>query len=103
MKKHTLFITVLLFLFCILTAACGVKKVEHAEEKTEEKENSYSWSWQGIAPGLASLSDITERTEYYDITLESESFSSNASGRAVGTQFFQGEPIQLWVEGTNIY
>lgn len=90
MKRYILS-AVTLILSCIFLAACG------AEKKGEES------VWQGIAPELKDLSDITERTEYYDVTIESENFSLNREGMPVGAHFFQGEPIQICAEGTSVY
>ena len=47
-----------ILLTCILLAACG--------GKAEQEE-----PWIGIAPG-ADLAAVTERTEYYDLTVETE-------------------------------
>lgn len=94
MKRCILF-SAILFLFCVFQIACGAGEKE--EEKAEES------VWQGIAPELEDLSDITERTEYYDVTIESEDFSSTGRGRLLGAQFFQGNPIQICAQGTDIY
>lgn len=110
MKKFLLLLTA--FLFSILLAACG----------TEEKPEN---AWKGIGPG-ADLTAITERTEYYDLAVESEelfklglweknpeeyllvSVSPGETFYALlGTQFAFGEPAQLWSElssnGADIY
>lgn len=55
-KKHI--ILFMLFLFSTLLSACGAEK---------EPENV----WRGIGPG-ADLTAVTERTEYYDLTVERE-------------------------------
>lgn len=108
MKNHIL-ASILLFQLCVLLTACGTAEEETAKEIT----------WQGIAPGMENLTDITERTEFYDVTVESEALfdfdiktqtpkiydteTSTLSGEGtdwvpIGTQFLQGEPIQLWAK-----
>jgi len=110
MKKITLLTG--MFLACIFLAACG------AEEEGP--------AWQGIPPGMEDLSAVTDRTEFYDITVEQEEidaglweknprdenvFNALLWGRTVylplGAQFFKGEPVQLWAEaspgGSNVY
>lgn len=96
-----------------LLAACG----DRAEQEGP---------WIGIAPG-SDLTDVTERTEYYDLIVETEdlfdlglweknpeeyySFDIQERGITIynllGTQFAEGEPAQLWSEatpsGVNIY
>ena len=112
MKRNILLVITFLFLSGILLAACGGKE---AGKKPEES------VWKGIAPGMEDLTAITERTEYYDVAVESESLfdlgMEASAARAialggsgwlpVGTQFFQGEPVQLWAdadpEGSDIY
>ena len=79
-------------LFCLLLSACGAK-------------NAQEEPWRGIAPGMEDLSAVTDRTEYYDLAVESEplfgqeSGNSSATGstgyRHLGTQFIMGEPVQL--------
>lgn len=102
MKNHIL-ASILLFQLCVLLTACGTAEEETAKEIT----------WQGIAPGMENLTDITERTEFYDVTVESEALfdfdiktqtpkiydteTSTLSGEGtdwvpIGTQFLQGEP-----------
>lgn len=100
MKRTALWAAALLS--CIFLTACGGKE----EEVT----------WQGVPPGMEDLSAITERTEYYDLDVESEPLfdlglweqnpqdtyvknhiSMGGTGYLpVGTQFLQGEPVQLW-------
>lgn len=111
MKK--LLFTLTALLACTLLAACG--------EKAEQES-----AWIGIAPG-ADLTAVTERTEYYDLTVESEEifdlglweknpeqyYASDVRTRGItlynllGTQFAMGEPVQLWSEvssaGVDIY
>ncbi len=112
MKKHILSVIMFLFLSGILMAACGGK-----EEGKEPAESV----WKGIAPGMEDLTAITERTEYYDVAVESEvlfelgmeasaarTIALGGSGwLPMGTQFFRGEPVQLWAdaapEGSDIY
>lgn len=96
-----------------LLAACG----DRAEQEGP---------WIGIAPG-SDLTDVTERTEYYDLIVETEDlfdlglweknpeeyYSCDIQERGItiynllGTQFAEGEPAQLWSEatpsGVNIY
>ena len=57
MKKWIFFTAFLLSCSCL--PACGI-----TEEPPE--------NWQGIAPGTEDLSVITDRTEYYDLTVTSE-------------------------------
>ena len=102
--KKCRFVTILVLL-CIMSSACG----------TAEKEEA---TWQGVTPSMEDLSAITDRTEYYDLFVESEELfqfglleknpSDQSPGDALavgktvyvllGTQFHQGEPIQLWAE-----
>lgn len=91
MKRYILFAAILLF--CIFLTACGADK----KDKTEEN------VWQGIAPGLEDLSNITERTEYSDITIESENFSLEGERGLLGAQFYQGEPVWIRAEGSDVY
>lgn len=70
-------------------------------------------TWRGVQAGMDDLTELTERTEYYDIVSESEDIfhlgigDKNPSGALkqagsakflLGTQFYQEEPIQLWAE-----
>ena len=106
-------ITLNILLACILLTACG--------DKAEQE-----GPWIGIAPG-SDLASVTERTEYYDLVVETEelfdlglweknpeeyySFDIQERGITIynllGTQFAEGEPAQLWSEatpsGVNIY
>ncbi len=63
--------------------------------------------WRGIQAGMDDLSSITDRVEYYDITVESETIfqwgqekedspRTDKSNSLIGMQFYQGEPVQLW-------
>ena len=101
MKKYGILAGLLLL--CTLFAACGAG---------EEKESS----WRGVEEGMDDLTVITDRTEYYDLAVESEElfdlglwernpqddYLANilAMGGTVylplGTQFYLGEPVQLW-------
>jgi len=91
------------------------------------KKERWEGTWQGIAPGTDDLTAVTERTEYYDVTVESEElfdlglWEKNPQDKTpenamfggcpgyllIGTQFYHGEPVQLWAElsskGTDIY
>ena len=79
-------------LFCLLLSACGAK-------------NAQEEPWRGIAPGMEDLSAVTDRTEYYDLAVESEPLFGQEPGvasttvrtgyRHLGTQFIMGEPVQL--------
>ena len=106
-------ITLNILLACILLAACGGKTVQ------EEP-------WIGIAPD-SDLAAVTERTEYYDLAVETEElfdlglweknpeeyYSSHIERLGItvynllGMQFVEGEPAQVWSEvspvGVNIY
>lgn len=93
MKKRVLTTAVYLIFLCIFFAACGA----------EEGGNSEADVWRGIAANQEDLSSITDRTEYYDISLESEEFDTGIRGRTVGVQFFQGELIRLCAKGSDIY
>lgn len=103
-KKHI--ILFMFFLFSILLPACGAEK---------EPENV----WRGIGPG-ADLTAVTERTEYYDLTVEREELfdlglweqnpdlyylwalgEGQIIYQPLGTQFLAGEPVQIWSEITN--
>ncbi len=97
-----LIITLTTFLACILLTACG----DRAEQEGP---------WIGIAPG-SDLTDVTERTEYYDLVVETEDlfdlglWEKNPQEyysdqiqmhdltvyNLLGTQFAEGEPAQLW-------
>lgn len=89
MRKNRLSITI--FLSCLLLTSCG----------TEKKPDP----WRGIAPGMEDLSAVTERTEYYDLAAETEPLFGQEPGEAsdagrtgyrhLGTQFLEGEPVQL--------
>ena len=111
MKKLVIILTSLLA--CSLLAACG--------DKTEQED-----PWIGIAPG-SDLTAVTERTEYYDLIVETDElfdlglweknpemyYAGDIERLGItvynllGTQFAMGEPIQLWSEatpsGVNIY
>ena len=106
MKKYIL--TIVIFLSCLLPTACGSK---NAPEET----------WRGVAPGMEDLSAITDRTEYYDLVVESEPLmdtqlqETNPEGKnirnviamggtgylPVGAQFLTGEPVQLWAKASS--
>ena len=111
MKKYTTALTPLLA--CVFLAACG--------DKTEQE-----GPWIGIAPG-SDLTAVTERTEYYDLAVETEEvfdlglWEKNPEEyyagdieifgltiyNLLGTQFAMGEPAQLWSkqspDGVDIY
>lgn len=111
MKKYGLLAGA--FLFCVLLVGCG-KEVE--EEGI----------WQGIMQD-GDMETMLDRTDYYDFTVEQEeifqlglweqnsheeyAFSVIYSGGTVylplGTQFYQGEPVQLWAlvtsKGSDVY
>ena len=98
---------------CGLLTACGAKTDQEGP-------------WIGIAPG-SDLTAVTERTEYYDLAVETEALfdlglweknpeeydSTDIQERGItiynllGTQFTMGEPAQLWSEatplGVNLY
>ncbi len=117
MRRYVLSVAAILFLAGILLTACGGKEQKKAEESV----------WQGVAPGMEDLTALTERTEYYDIAVEAEDLFDLGLGDKmpqnqmaigviaqggtavipVGTQFLQGEPVQLWAEaesgGADIY
>ena len=110
MKKYIITLTIILS--CAFLTACG--------GKAEQEE-----PWIGIAPG-ADLTAVTERTEYYDLAVETEElfelglweknpekYYSNDIERLgitvynlLGMQFAEGEPAQVWSElspdGVNI-
>ncbi len=111
MKKYI--ITLTFILSCAFLAACG--------GKTAREE-----PWIGIAPD-SDLAAVTERTEYYDLAVETEElfdlglweknpeeyYSSHIERLGItvynllGMQFVEGEPAQVWSEvspaGVNIY
>lgn len=86
---------ILLLLCCILAAGCG------------DKENGESW--QGVT-GDMDLTQITERTEYYDIVRESEELflinpipadlhtEDQINMKFLGMQFYNEVPVQIWEE-----
>lgn len=85
-----------LLLACILFAACGGQK-DSGESK-----------WRGIQAGMEDLSVVTDRIEYYDIVSESEAIFqweretersplSIQKAAFLSMQFYQGEPVQLWM------
>lgn len=104
MKKFTIMLQLLLS--CTLLVACG----DGAEQEGP---------WIGIAPG-SDLTAVTERTEYYDLIVETEeifglglwekNLEEYYAGdpemfgitvyNLLGTQFAMGEPAQLWSEVT---
>ena len=112
MKNKSVLATFLLS--CALLAACG------------KKEPLADSPYQGLTPG-ADLASFTERTEYYDITVNSDDlfdldlWDKNPPDRTaevaallggkgyllLGTQICRGEPVQLWAElsskGSDIY
>ena len=101
------------FLFLAFLTACG--------GKAEQEE-----PWIGITPG-ADLTAVTERTEYYDLAVETEElfdlglweknpeeyYSTHIERLGItvynllGMQFAEGKPAQVWSEvspdGVNIY
>lgn len=109
-------------LLCLMLTACGAKEDAGREAETGEESGKNSASqestWQGLAPG-DDLSALAERTEYYDIAAESENLFASLekeelqeqawaavqNGETVrlplGTQFWQGEPVQLWSEASS--
>lgn len=109
-------------LLCLMLTACGAKEDAGKEAETGEESGKNSASqesiWQGLAPG-DDLRALAERTEYYDIVAESENLFASLEreelqeqawaavqkGETVrlplGTQFWQGEPVQLWSEASS--
>lgn len=92
----------LVILYCIFLTGCG------------KQENNVD-TWRGIQAG-ADMSAIIERTEYYDIIVESEqSFPQEQSVESpdgflcvfLCTLLYQDEPVQLWAalrtEGMDIW
>lgn len=83
-----------ILLSCFLLSSCGTKKASDEP-------------WRGIAPEMEDLSAVTNRTEYYDLTVESEplfgqgdesgssAYGTGGGYRHLGTQFLMGEPVQL--------
>ena len=67
MKKYIITLTIILS--CAFLTACG--------GKAEQEE-----PWIGIAPG-ADLTAVTERTEYYDLAVETEELFEQPAGHAV--------------------
>lgn len=116
MKKYVLMAG--LFLFGALLAACGAKE-EMPIESTEESAGESVW--QGMAPG-DDLTALAERTEYYDFKVETEELfdlglwekspqeqkwhareiirNGGTAYILLGTQFWKGEPVQLWMEAS---
>ena len=98
MKKfHAIMTFLLLILSCLSLTACGGKK------------DSDESIWRGIQAGMEDLSAITDRTEYYDIVTEQEAIFqwepekegsplSAKTAKLINMQFYQGEPIQFWME-----
>lgn len=101
MKKYIL--STMLLSVCAFLSACGT---EAAPEN----------AWKGVGPG-ADLTALTERTEYYDIAVETEQLfdlglweqnpeefsTAFLVGGGIlyvplGTQFAAGEPAQIWSE-----
>jgi len=96
------------FLLCFILAACGAK--EDASQRSES-------TWIGMAPE-DDLAVMAERTEYYDLTAQSERifdlglWEKNDQTQRISetvvkggkvylllaTQFWKGEPVQLWTE-----
>ena len=99
----------LYFIFILLL--CGVFLAGCAGQESGEAD------WRGVQAGMTDLTAITERTEYYDIISESEdifhlglgaerlstALLQGAADIPLGTQFYQQEPIQLWVRSSDIY
>lgn len=97
------------YLLCTVLASCG--KEETAEEVAKDKgqegtlegvqKEAEESIWQG-ATAKDTLVSLTERTEYYDLTVKQEELfgslpEAGISTYPIGTQFYQGEPVQLWV------
>lgn len=127
MKKYILWTSILL---CLMLTACGAKEGAGREAETGGESGMSSASqestWQGLAPG-DDLQALAERTEYYDLTAETEElfdlglWDESALKETVQervrdgsivylpleTQFWKGEPVQLWLEvsskGRNVY
>ena len=107
MRKYILWVSLLLLGF--MFTACG------EEEKEAGKSGPAESTWQGLAPG-DDLRAVAERTEYYDLAAETEELfdlglweKNDLTGSVqerlwrggtvylpLGTQFWQGEPVQLW-------
>lgn len=97
MKKYGF--SLLFFLLCAFLSACGKKGGDESV-------------WIGVQPGMEDLTALTDRTEYYDLVVEaeelfdlglweknlSEEFAGDIVYVPLGTQFYQGEPVQLWAE-----
>ncbi|MBD5461046.1 MAG: carbohydrate ABC transporter substrate-binding protein [Lachnospiraceae bacterium] len=119
MRKHILPTSVLML--CLLLTACGTKGSGDDAGNIGSHANNGSAGdtgvgWQGVTTGM-DLTEITDRTEYYDLTVEEELFdlglwAKNRQDMQVqvaamfgdtgyiflGMQFYKGEPVQLWDE-----
>lgn len=111
-------------MLCLVLTACGTNEDIASDAGTGRNGAGSSVTqesvWQGLAPG-EDPGDLAERTEYYDITAESEKlfelglWEQNDMSESVqtrlhqgdtvylplGAQFWQGEPVQLWSEATS--
>lgn len=96
-KRFILLLTI--FLCGMILASCGGR-----EENGETGETGES-VWRGIMPGMKDLSEITERTRYYDIMTESLEFAgsdrtaSNSKGELCvfcDTVLCGEEAVQIW-------
>jgi len=107
MKKHILLAG--LFLLSALLTACGRGTGAVSQD-----------TWIGMGPG-ADMTAIAERTEYYDLAVQSEYlfdlglWEQNPQEKYIrsiidmggtvylplATQFWEGEPVQLWTEASN--
>ncbi len=114
MKRLRLWTVALLL--CAVLSACGGEEAGATAESM----------WKGGIPEEG-MSALAERTEYYDLTLKQEElfdlelwdqnvhdefphwviYSGGTVYLPLGSQFYQGEPVQLWAEssskGTDIY
>ena len=132
MKKQNVWAGLLL---CLMLTACGEQEDApkgtetgrgSVKDSTSQESASQESTWQGLAPG-DDLQALAERTEYYDLTAETEElfdlglWDESALKETVQervrdgsivylpleTQFWKGEPVQLWLEvsskGRNVY
>lgn len=101
MKKRFIFLLTIFLCGMIMTSCGGGKENGETGETGETSESA----WRGIMPGMEDLSEITERTRYYDIMTETVEFTGsdrtakNSKGELCvywDTVLYGEEAVQIW-------
>ncbi len=106
MKKRMTAIMPLLCLICSLLFGCGVTDADSAVSTGSTEKNDHTDSMES-ADQTTAQEPLWEEGEYYDIFVEQEHIFQweekdgkalpKEGSRFIGMQFYQNEPVQLWL------